>query len=132
MSSTLDAFLRVSPLGRAECLFCLFFLPAPPSSGDAEEMLGPRSPGHAEEVPRHLWLGCTYYSLNSQSPCQIYTLSPQSFRTVLSSFYIDIMAGEVRQPIDIPSLEKYIDQHVPEVKTPLDVKQVSLAPSITK
>jgi hypothetical protein len=42
------------------------------------------------------------------------------------------MAGEVRQPIDIPSLEKYIDQNVPEVKTPLDVKQVSLAPSIKK
>ena len=42
------------------------------------------------------------------------------------------MAGEVRQPIDIPSLEKYIDQNVPEVKTPLDVKQASLAPSIKK
>lgn len=37
------------------------------------------------------------------------------------------MAGEVRQPIDIPSLERYIDQHVPEVKTPLDIKQASLA-----
>lgn len=38
----------------------------------------------------------------------------------------------MRQPIDIPSLEKYIDQNVPEVKTPLDVKQVSLAQSIKK
>jgi hypothetical protein len=37
------------------------------------------------------------------------------------------MAGEVRQPIDIPSLERYIDQHVSEIKTPLDVKQASLA-----
>jgi hypothetical protein len=36
------------------------------------------------------------------------------------------MAGAVRQPIDIPSLERYIDQTVPELKTPLDVKQVSL------
>lgn len=35
------------------------------------------------------------------------------------------MAGAVRQPIDIPSLERYIDQHVPLLKTPLDVKQVS-------
>lgn len=34
------------------------------------------------------------------------------------------MAGEVRQPIDIPSLERYIDQNVPALKTPLDVKQV--------
>lgn len=38
----------------------------------------------------------------------------------------------MRQPIDIPSLEKYIDQNVPEVKTPLDVKQASLAPSLKK
>lgn len=39
------------------------------------------------------------------------------------------MAGEVRQPIDIPSLERYIDQNVSEIKTPLDVKQVSLTRS---
>ncbi|ODM24109.1 hypothetical protein SI65_01699 [Aspergillus cristatus] len=30
------------------------------------------------------------------------------------------MAGEVRQPIDIPSLERYLNQNVPEIKTPLD------------
>lgn len=36
------------------------------------------------------------------------------------------MAGEVRQPIDIPSLERYIDQNVSEIKTPLDIKQASL------
>lgn len=35
------------------------------------------------------------------------------------------MAGPLRQPIDIPSLEKYLDKHVPEIQTPLDVKQVS-------
>lgn len=34
------------------------------------------------------------------------------------------MAGEVRQPIDIKSLERWIDQNVPEIKTPLGVKQV--------
>lgn len=34
------------------------------------------------------------------------------------------MAGPVRQPIDIQSLEKYIDSNVPLIKTPLDVKQV--------
>lgn len=34
------------------------------------------------------------------------------------------MAGPVRQQIDLEALEKYIDQHVPEVKTPLDLKQV--------
>ncbi|KAJ5170889.1 Aminoglycoside phosphotransferase [Penicillium coprophilum] len=39
------------------------------------------------------------------------------------------MAGEVRQPIDIPALERYIDQNVPEVKTPLDVKQFGFGQS---
>lgn len=34
------------------------------------------------------------------------------------------MAGRIRQPIDIKSLEGYLDTHVPEIKTPLDVKQV--------
>lgn len=37
------------------------------------------------------------------------------------------MAGEVRQPIDLPALERYIDQHVPALKTPLGLKQVSSA-----
>ncbi|KAJ6000406.1 hypothetical protein N7481_000815 [Penicillium waksmanii] len=39
------------------------------------------------------------------------------------------MAGEVRQPIDIPSLERYIDQNVPALKTPLDVKQFGFGQS---
>lgn len=34
------------------------------------------------------------------------------------------MAGKVRQPIDLKALEKYIDENVPEIKTPLDIKQV--------
>lgn len=36
-----------------------------------------------------------------------------------------IMAGAVRQPIDIPSLERYLNQNVPDIKTPVEVKQVS-------
>lgn len=75
----------------------------------------------------HLLLPCTYY-FETVSQFTKYIRFLDSF----SSFHIDIMAGEVRQPIDIPSLEKYIDQNVPEVKTPLDVKQASLAPSINK
>lgn len=34
------------------------------------------------------------------------------------------MAGRIRQPIDLKSLERYLDANVPEIKTPLDVKQV--------
>jgi len=34
------------------------------------------------------------------------------------------MAGQVRQPIDLPSLERYIDKNVAEIKTPLELKQV--------
>jgi hypothetical protein len=36
------------------------------------------------------------------------------------------MAGPVRQPIDIQSLERYIEGNVPLIKTPLDVKQVCM------
>ncbi|KAB8233590.1 hypothetical protein ETB97_011051 [Aspergillus alliaceus] len=39
------------------------------------------------------------------------------------------MAGAVRQSIDLPSLERYIDQNVPDIKTPLDVKQFSFGQS---
>lgn len=35
------------------------------------------------------------------------------------------MAGPVRQPIDLKALEKYVEEHVPEIKTPFDLKQVS-------
>lgn len=35
------------------------------------------------------------------------------------------MAGPIRQPINIPNLERYIEANVPEIKTPLEVKQVS-------
>ena len=41
-------------------------------------------------------------------------------------FYIyHTMAGPVRQPIDIPSLERYLEKHVPAIKTPISLKQVS-------
>ncbi|KAF1944118.1 aminoglycoside phosphotransferas-like protein [Clathrospora elynae] len=33
------------------------------------------------------------------------------------------MAGTIRQPIDVASLERYITAHVPEIQVPLDVKQ---------
>lgn len=36
------------------------------------------------------------------------------------------MAGSIRQEIDIPSLEKYTSQHLPALKLPLELKQVSL------
>lgn len=34
------------------------------------------------------------------------------------------MAGKIRQPIDIPALERYLDKNVAEIQTPLIVKQV--------
>ncbi|TDZ53069.1 Acyl-CoA dehydrogenase family member 11 [Colletotrichum trifolii] len=35
------------------------------------------------------------------------------------------MAGRVRHPIDQKALERYIQQNVPEIKTPVEIKQVS-------
>jgi aminoglycoside phosphotransferase (APT) family kinase protein len=39
------------------------------------------------------------------------------------------MAGPVRQPIDLASLERYIDNNVPEIKTPLELKQFGFGQS---
>ncbi|KAL4733307.1 kinase-like domain-containing protein [Aspergillus similis] len=39
------------------------------------------------------------------------------------------MAGPVRQEIDIPSLERYISNHVPHISTPIDVKQFGFGQS---
>ncbi|KAL4792560.1 kinase-like domain-containing protein [Aspergillus venezuelensis] len=39
------------------------------------------------------------------------------------------MAGPVRQPIDAPALERYVRDHVPEITTPLDVKQFGFGQS---
>lgn len=37
---------------------------------------------------------------------------------------LDSMTGPVRQPIDEAALEKYLNKHVPEIKSPFDLKQV--------
>jgi len=39
------------------------------------------------------------------------------------------MAGVVRQPIDVASLEKYIANNAPEIKVPIDVKQFGFGQS---
>ncbi|KAK2825738.1 hypothetical protein FQN49_007415, partial [Arthroderma sp. PD_2] len=39
------------------------------------------------------------------------------------------MAGEVRQPIDLSSFERYINTHVPSIKTPLTIKQFGFGQS---
>ncbi|KAK6071183.1 aminoglycoside phosphotransferase [Seiridium cupressi] len=39
------------------------------------------------------------------------------------------MAGRVRHPIDVKALERYVEKHVPEIKTPLDVKQFGFGQS---
>ncbi|KAI1820103.1 phosphotransferase enzyme family protein [Xylaria intraflava] len=39
------------------------------------------------------------------------------------------MAGSIRHPIDVKALEKYLTEHVPEIKVPLDVKQFGFGQS---
>ncbi|KFY28896.1 hypothetical protein V493_02693 [Pseudogymnoascus sp. VKM F-4281 (FW-2241)] len=39
------------------------------------------------------------------------------------------MAGRVRQPIDVAALERYISKSVPEIKTPIDIKQFGFGQS---
>ncbi|KAI9878123.1 MAG: hypothetical protein M1830_001806 [Pleopsidium flavum] len=39
------------------------------------------------------------------------------------------MAGAVRQPIDVALLENYIEKNVPEIQTPIDVKQFGFGQS---
>jgi hypothetical protein len=38
------------------------------------------------------------------------------------------MAGRVRQPIDVPALEKYLSKNEPRIKVPLEIKQVLTLP----
>ena len=38
------------------------------------------------------------------------------------------MAGAIRQPIDQARLEKYLSEAVPEIKAPLEIKQVLETP----
>ncbi len=42
------------------------------------------------------------------------------------------MAGAVRQPIDLQSLERYISQNVPAIKLPIDLKQVCTHPLLSR
>lgn len=42
------------------------------------------------------------------------------------------MAGIVRQPIDQAALERYIDRHAPEIKTPLGLKQVRVVERVVE
>lgn len=37
------------------------------------------------------------------------------------------MAGAVRQPIDEKAFEKFLQENVPIIKTPVDLKQVSIS-----
>jgi hypothetical protein len=37
------------------------------------------------------------------------------------------MAGRIRQPIDVKALERYVASNVPDIKVPIEVKQVSSA-----
>jgi hypothetical protein len=39
------------------------------------------------------------------------------------------MAGPIRQPIDIPALERYLEKNT-NIKAPLDIKQVFSSPLI--
>ncbi len=41
-----------------------------------------------------------------------------------SSIRVNTMAGQVRQPVDLQSFERWIDKNVPEIETPLELKQV--------
>lgn len=39
------------------------------------------------------------------------------------------MAGRVRQPIDEKAFSKFLAENVPEIKTPIELKQVRWAPN---
>lgn len=40
------------------------------------------------------------------------------------------MAGRVRQPIDEKAFSKYLSEHVPEIKLPIELKQVRQLPGM--
>ncbi|KAJ3947873.1 uncharacterized protein N0V96_002109 [Colletotrichum fioriniae] len=54
-------------------------------------------------------------------------LRTQSFRTPRTAQYK--MAGRVRHPIDQQALERYIEKNVPQIKTPLEIKQFGFGQS---
>ncbi|KAF3358246.1 hypothetical protein VdG1_03023 [Verticillium dahliae VDG1] len=67
-------------------------------------------------------------------PVSIVSDPPPPPATCISIFVVDTrteptMAGRVRQPIDQKSLERYIEQNVPEIKVPVDLKQFGFGQS---
>jgi hypothetical protein len=67
--------------------------------------------------------------LDERAKAAFHPLGVRSRLTVFAGFYglRTAMAGPVRQPIDLASLERYIEGNVPQIKTPLSLKQVSYA-----
>ena len=59
-----------------------------------------------------------------RSICYLEAGSPSLLEVCDTHVIVPKMAGPIRQPIDIPALQRYIEQNVPEIKTPLEVKQV--------
>ncbi|KAF3344973.1 Putative fungistatic metabolite [Verticillium dahliae VDG2] len=67
-------------------------------------------------------------------PVSIVSDPPPPPATCIGIFVVDTrteptMAGRVRQPIDQKSLERYIEQNVPEIKVPVDLKQFGFGQS---
>lgn len=40
------------------------------------------------------------------------------------------MAGRVRQPIDLDAFQKYLESNVPQIKTPIQLRQVRFSVNI--
>jgi len=100
-------------------IFALFASSSPPAG---RGRLGRGSPA----VPRRVASTLRSVYIHSIQLSDLRSLLQSALHLTPSYICILIsnMAGAVRQPIDIPSLERYIDQNVPALKTPLDVKQV--------
>jgi hypothetical protein len=84
------------------------------------------SPSHLARRRRYRrdWVLYLAQSRCSRRLDRTYSLPP-SLQSLDVPIIPQNMAGEVRQPIDLKSLERWIDKNVPEIKTPLDLKQVS-------
>jgi hypothetical protein len=79
----------------------------------ATRLVRPATPQrHPAPLPRHL------RKCSSTKATSCVALAPCATTTSPT------MAGQVRQPIDIASLERYVAANVPEIQVPLDVKQV--------
>ena len=71
--------------------------------------------------------------LATQAPNILFTLFSFLFfdaqQQLACSGTVFNMAGKIRQPIDLDKLQKYIEENVPEIKTPFDVKQFGFGQS---